>query len=141
MMSDERTSHAPIMVVISMVILVLAARLLYLVDQSLRDGEGMGLSGDGAIETIPILILLGLLIWMSTRSQLGSKLDTDSNDTQVIGIMLGMFLLGIYIGPGLTFSLDSELIGLAFLVVPILLIAAILLPGNTDPLVSIDEEE
>ena len=101
----------------------------------------MGLSGDGAIETIPILILLGLLIWMSTRSQLGSKLDTDSNDTQVIGIMLGMFLLGIYIGPGLTFSLDSELIGLAFLVVPILLIAAILLPGNTDPLVSIDEEE
>ena len=129
------------MVVISMVILVLAARLLYLVDQSLREGEGMGLSGDGAIETIPILILLGLLIWMSTRSQLGSKLDTDSNDTQVIGIMLGMFLLGIYIGPGLTFSLDSELIGLAFLVVPILLIAAILLPGNTDPLVSIDEEE
>jgi|TARA_B100001540_G_scaffold2833_1_gene2671 hypothetical protein len=140
-MSDERTSQTPIMVVISMVILVLAARLLYLVDQSLREGEGMGLSGDGAIETIPILILLGLLIWMSTRSQLGSKLDTDSNDTQVIGIMLGMFLLGIYIGPGLTFSLDSELIGLAFLVVPILLIAAILLPGNTDPLVSIDEEE
>ena len=140
-MSDERTSQTPIMVVISMVILVLAARLLYLVDQSLREGEGMGLSGDGAIETIPILILLGLLIWMSTRSQLGSKLDTDSNDTQVIGIMLGMFLLGIYIGPGLTFSLDSELIGLAFLVVPILRIAAILLPGNTDPLVSIDEEE
>ena len=140
-MSDERNSQTPIMVVISMVILVLAARLLYLVDQSLREGEGMGLSGDGAIETIPILILLGLLIWMSTRSQLGRKLDTDSNDTQVIGIMLGMFLLGIYIGPGLTFSLDSELIGLAFLVVPILLIAAILLPGNTDPLVSIDEEE
>ena len=140
-MSDERTSQTPIMVVISMVILVLATRLLYLVDQSLREGEGMGLSGDGAIETIPILILLGLLIWMSTRSQLGSKLDTDSNDTQVIGIMLGMFLLGIYIGPGLTFSLDSELIGLAFLVVPILLIAAILLPGNTDPLVPIDEEE
>ena len=140
-MSDERTSQTPIMVVISMVILVLAARLLYLVDQSLREGEGMGLSGDGAIETIPILILLGLLIWMSTRSQPGRKLDTDSNDTQVIGIMLGMFLLGIYIGPGLTFSLDSELIGLAFLVVPILLIAAILLPGNTDPLVSIDEEE
>ena len=140
-MSDERTSQTPIMVVISMVILVLAARLLYLVDQSLREGEGMGLSGDGAIETIPILILLGLLIWMSTRSQLGSKLDTDSNDTQVIGIMLGMFLLGIYIGPGLTFSLDSELIGLAFLVVPILLIVAILLPGNTDPLVTTHEEE
>ena len=140
-MSDERTSQTPIMVVISMVILVLAARLLYLVDQSLREGEGMGLSGDGAIETIPILILLGLLIWMSTRSQLGSKLDTDSNDTQVIGIMLGMFLLGIYIGPGLTFSLDSDLIGLVFLVVPILLIAAILLPGNTDPLVATDEEE
>ena len=140
-MSDERNSQTPIMVVISMVILVLAARLLYLVDQSLREGEGMGLSGDGAIETIPILILLGLLIWMSTRSQPGRKLDTDSNDTQVIGIMLGMFLLGIYIGPGLTFSLDSDLIGLAFLVVPILLIAAILLPGNTDPLVATDEEE
>ena len=140
-MSDEKASQTPAMVGISLVILVLAARLLYLVDQSLREGEGMGLSGDGAIETIPILILLGMLIWMASRSQRGSQLDTTSNDTQVIGIMLGMFLLGIYIGPGLTFSLDSELIGLAFLVVPILLIAAILLPGNTDSLVATDEEE
>ena len=140
-MSDEKTSQTPAMVGISLVILVLAARLLYLVDQSLREGEGMGLSGDGAIETIPILILLGMLIWMALRSQRGSQLDTNDNDTQVIGIMLGMFLLGIYIGPGLTFSLDSELIGLAFLVVPILLIAAILLPGNTDSLVATDEEE
>ena len=140
-MSDEKASQTPVMVGISLVILVLAARLLYLVDQSLREGEGMGLSGDGAIETIPILILLGLLIWMTSRSQSGSQLDTNGNDTQVIGIMLGMFLLGIYIGPGLTFSLDSELIGLAFLVVPILLIAAILLPGNTDSLVATDEEE
>ena len=140
-MSDEKASQTPVMVGISLVILVLAARLLYLVDQSLREGEGMGLSGDGAIETIPILILLGMLIWMALRSQRGSQLDTNGNDTQVIGIMLGMFLLGIYIGPGLTFSLDSELIGLAFLVVPILLIAAILLPGNTDSLVATDEEE
>ena len=140
-MSDEKTSQTPAMVGISLVILVLAARLLYLVDQSLREGEGMGLSGDGAIETIPILILLGMLIWMALRSQRGSQLDTNDNDTQVIGIMLGMFLLGIYIGPGLTFSLDSELIGLAFLVVPILLIAAILIPGNTDSLVVKDEEE
>ena len=140
-MSDEKASQAPVMVGISLVILVLAARLLYLVDQSLREGEGMGLSGDGAIETIPILILLGMLIWMASRSQRERQLDTNGNDTQVIGIMLGMFLLGIYIGPGLTFSLDSELIGLAFLVVPILLIAAILLPGNTDSLVATDEEE
>ena len=140
-MSDDKASQTPVMVGISLVILVLAARLLYLVDQSLREGEGMGLSGDGAIETIPILILLGLLIWMTSRSQRASQLDANGNDTQVIGIMLGMFLLGIYIGPGLTFSLDSELIGLAFLVVPILLIAAILLPGNTDSLVATDEEE
>ena len=140
-MSDEKASQTPVMVGISLVILVLAARLLYLVDQSLREGEGMGLSGDGAIETIPILILLGMLIWMASRSQRGSQPDTTSNDTQVIGIMLGMFLLGIYIGPGLTFSLDSELIGLAFLIVPILLIAAILLPGNTDSLVATYEEE
>ena len=140
-MSDEKVSQTPAMVGISLVILVLAARLLYLVDQSLREGEGMGLSGDGAIETIPILILLGMLIWMASRSQRERQLDTNGNDTQVIGIMLGMFLLGIYIGPGLTFSLDSELIGLAFLVVPILLIAAILLPGNTDSLVATDEEE
>lgn len=140
-MSNGRTSLAPIMVGISLVILVLAARLLYLVDQSLRDGEGMGLSGDGAIETIPILILLGLLIWMTSRTQPGSQLDTDGNDAQVVGIMLGMFLLGLYIGPGLTLSLESELIGMAFLVIPILLIGAILLPDNTDSLVSTDEEE
>ena len=118
-MSDEKASQTPVMVGISLVILVLAARLLYLVDQSLREGEGMGLSGEGAIETIPILILLGMLIWMASRSQRERQLDTNGNDTQVIGIMLGMFLLGIYIGPGLTFSLDSELIGLAFLVVPV----------------------
>ena len=140
-MSDEKASQTPVMVGISLVILVLAARLLYLVDQSLREGEGMGLSGEGAIETIPILVLLGLLIWMVARSGTNTKIDTGASDTQLIGIMLGMFLLGLYIGPGLSLSLESELIGMVFLVIPILLIGAILLPGDDDSLVSIHEEE
>ena len=140
-MSDEKASQTPAMVGISLVILVLAARLLYLVDQSLREGGGMGLSGEGAIETIPILVLLGLLIWMVARSGTNTKVDTGASDTQLIGIMLGMFLLGLYIGPGISLSLESELIGMVFLVIPILLIGAILLPGDDDSLVSIHEEE
>ena len=140
-MSDEKASQTPAMVGISLVILVLAARLLYLVDQSLREGEGMGLSGEGAIETIPILVLLGLLIWMVARSGTNTKIETGASDTQLIGIMLGMFLLGLYIGPGISLSLESELIGMVFLVIPILLIGAILLPGDDDSLVSIHEEE
>ena len=140
-MSDEKTSQTPVMVGISLVILVLAARLLYLVDQSLREGEGMGLSGEGAIETIPILVLLGLLIWMVARSGTNTKIETGASDTQLIGIMLGMFMLGLYIGPGISLSLESELIGMVFLVIPILLIGAILLPGDDDSLVSIQEEE
>ena len=140
-MNDEKASQTPAMVGISLVILVLAARLLYLVDQSLREGEGMGLSGEGAIETIPILVLLGLLIWMVARSGTNTKIDTGASDTQLIGIMLGMFLLGLYIGPGLSLSLESELIGMVFLVIPILLIGAILLPGDDDSLVTVQEEE
>ena len=140
-MSEENSNQATIMVGISLVILVLAVRLLYLVDRSLRDGEGMGLSGEGAIETIPILVLLGLLIWMVAKSRTNLKLETEGSDTQVIGIMLGMFLLGLYIGPGLTLSLESELIGMAFLVIPIILIGAILLPSDSDSLVTKHEEE
>ena len=140
-MSDEKASQTPVMVGISLVILVLAARLLYLVDQSLREGEGMGLSGEGAIETIPILVLLGLLIWMVARSGTNTKIETGASDTQLIGIMLGMFLLGLYIGPGISLSLESELIGMVFLVIPILLIGAILLPGDDDSLVTVQEEE
>ena len=140
-MSDEKASQTPAMVGISLVILVLAARLLYLVDQSLREGEGMGLSGEGAIETIPILVLLGLLIWMVARSGTNTKVDIGASDTQLIGIMLGMFLLGLYIGPGISLSLESELIGMVFLVIPILLIGAILLPGDDDSLVTVQEEE
>ena len=140
-MSDEKASQTPVMVGISLVILVLAARLLYLVDQSLREGEGMGLSGEGAIETIPILVLLGLLIWMVARSGTNTKVDIGASDTQLIGIMLGMFLLGLYIGPGISLSLESELIGMVFLVIPILLIGAILLPGDDDSLVTVQEEE
>ena len=140
-MSDEKASETPVMVGISLVILVLAARLLYLVDQSLREGEGMGLSGEGAIETIPILVLLGLLIWMVARSGTNTKIETGASDTQLIGIMLGMFLLGLYIGPGISLSLESELIGMVFLVIPILLIGAILLPGDDDSLVTVQEEE
>ena len=140
-MSDEKASQTPAMVGISLVILVLAARLLYLVDQSLREGEGMGLSGEGAIETIPILVLLGLLIWMVARSGTNTKIETGASDTQLIGIMLGMFLLGLYIGPGISLSLESELIGMVFLVIPILLIGAILLPGDDDSLVTVQEEE
>ena len=140
-MSEENSSQAAIMVGISLVILVLAARLLYLVDRSLRNGEGMGLSGEGAIETMPILVLLALLIWMVSRSRTSLHLDTGGSDAQVIGIMLGMFLLGLYIGPGLTLSLESELVGMAFLVIPILLIGAILLPSDNDSLVAKHEEE
>ena len=140
-MSEVNSSQATIMVGISLVSLVLAARLLYLVDRSLRNGEGMGLSGEGAIETIPILVLLALLIWMVSRSRTSLHLDTGGSDTQVIGIMLGMFLLGLYIGPGLTLSLESELVGMAFLVIPILLIGAILLPSDNDSLVAKHEEE
>ena len=140
-MSEENSNQATIMVGISLVILVLAVRLLYLVDRSLRDGEGMGLSGEGAIETIPILVLLGLLIWMVAKSRTNLQLETVGSDTQVIGIMLGMFLLGLYIGPGLTLSLESELIGMAFLVIPIILIGAILLPSDSDSLATKHEEE
>ena len=46
-MTDTNRSQTPLMVAISLVILVLASRLLYLVDRSLREGEGMGLSGEG----------------------------------------------------------------------------------------------
>ena len=138
-MTDTNRSQTPLMVAISLVILVLASRLLYLVDRSLREGEGMGLSGEGAIETIPILVLMALLIWMVNKTR-GEQLKTDSSDTQVIGVMIGMFLLGLYIGPGLSISLDSELIGMAFLLVPILLIIAILLPGRDDSLVLGEEE-
>ena len=140
-MSEENNNQSTIMVGISLVILVLAVRLLYLVDRSLRDGEGMGLSGEGAIETIPILVLLGLLIWMVAKSRTNLQLGTGGSDTQVIGIMLGMFLLGLYIGPGLTLSLESELIGMAFIVVPIILIGAILLPSDSDSLATKHEEE
>ena len=140
-MSEENNNQSTIMVGISLVILVLAVRLLYLVDRSLRDGEGMGLSGEGAIETIPILVLLGLLIWMVAKSRTNLQLGMGGSDTQVIGIMLGMFLLGLYIGPGLTLSLESELIGMAFIVVPIVLIGAILLPSDNDSLVTKHEEE
>ena len=86
-------------------------------------------------------MLLGLLIWMVARSGTNTKIDTGASDTQLIGIMLGMFLLGLYIGPGISLSLESELIGMVFLVIPILLIGAILLPGDDDSLVTVQEEE
>ena len=75
-MTDTNRSQTPLMVAISLVILVLASRLLYLVDRSLREGEGMGLSGEGAIETIPILVLMALLIWMVNKTRRGEQLKT-----------------------------------------------------------------
>jgi len=140
-MSEENRTQRPLIVGTSLVILVLAARLLYLVDSSLREGQGIGLTGEGAIETVPILLLLALLIWMLARSKDEAPFDTGRGDAQVIGIMLGMFLIGLYIGPGLSISLDSELVGLIFLAIPILLIAAILLPGTDDSIVIKQEEE
>ena len=140
-MTEEHPTKRPLMVGISLAILVLMARLLYLVDSSLKNGEGMGLSGEGAIETIPILVLLALLIWIVTRSEDDDPTHPKDGDKQVIGIMVGMFLVGLYIGPDLNISLDSDMFGLAFLVIPAILIAAILLPDNSDSLVSEQEEE
>ena len=84
---------------------------------------------------------LALLIWIVTRSEDDGPSHPKDGDKQVIGIMVGMFLVGLYIGPDLNISLDSDLFGLAFLVIPAILIAPILLPDNSDSLVSEQEEE
>ena len=69
-------------------------------------------------------MLLALLIWIVTRSEDDGPSHPKDGDKQVIGIMVGMFLVEPLHRTDLNISLDSDLFGLAFLVIPAILIAA-----------------
>ena len=95
------------LVALALMIVVLAARLLYLVDASLRAGEGYGLTGDGAIQTVPLLVLLVALLWLVTGVFRDSPLNLEVADKQTVAIMALMFVIGFYLGPNI--SIPTEL--------------------------------
>jgi hypothetical protein len=115
------------LVALALMIVVLAARLLYLVDASLRAGEGYGLTGDGAIQTVPLLVLLVVLLWLVTGVFRDSPLNLEVADKQTVAIMALMFVIGFYLGPNISIPNEisnSNIVGILIVIVPILLIGA-----------------
>jgi hypothetical protein len=133
------------LVTLALMIVVLSARMLYLVDASLRAGEGYGLTGDGAIQTVPLLLLLVVLLWLVTGIFRDSPLNLEVADKQTIAIMALMFVIGFYIGPGITIPTElsnSNIVGILMVIVPILLIGAMFFSmKDTEQSIDIAEEE
>ena len=133
------------LVALALMIVVLAARLLYLVDASLRAGEGYGLTGDGAIQTVHLLVLLVILLWLVTGIFRDSPLNLEVADKQTVAIMGMMFVIGFYIGPSITIPTElsnSNIIGILMFMVPLLLIGAMFYSiRDTQPPIDISEEE
>ncbi len=123
------------LVALALMIVVLAARLLYLVDASLRAGEGYGLTGDGAIQTVPLLVLLVALLWLVTGVFRDSPLNLEVADKQTVAIMALMFVIGFYLGPNISIPTElsnSNIVGILIVIVPILLIGAMFFSMRDD---------
>jgi|TARA_B100001250_G_scaffold413626_1_gene448383 membrane protease YdiL (CAAX protease family) len=126
-MEMKAEKRMTVLVALALMIVVLAARLLYLVDASLRAGEGYGLTGDGAIQTVPLLVLLVVLLWLVTGIFRDSPLNLGVADKQTIGVMSLMFVIGFYIGPSISIPTEfseSNMVGIIIIVIPILFISA-----------------
>ena len=124
-----------VLVALALMIVVLAARLLYLVDASLRAGEGYGLTGDGAIQTVPLLVLLVVLLWLVTGVFRDSPLNLEVADKQTVAIMALMFVIGFYLGPNISIPNEisnSNIVGILIVIVPILLIGAMFFSMRDD---------
>lgn len=141
--NDEK--RMKIILLLSFMIAALAARLLFLVDNSLREGDGYGLAGDGAIQTIPILIILALMLWLIAGFLRGKKINFDTNNRNTIVIMIFMFITGFYLSPSTDFSSrfsNSNTLGLIIIIVPVIIIVAMLMSvyGEPDSLLLSEEE-
>ena len=119
----------PLIIGIAVVILAISLRNLISMENSLEEGRGP--QGEILLMTIPMMALVvSLMLMMANKSGAGTKPLRDN--LPIVALMLAMFIIGMLIEPMIPRPEGTlgNALGAAFLVVPILLIAVMILPSG-----------
>tara|TARA_B100001250_G_C19630570_1_gene713567 strand:+ start:93 stop:482 length:390 start_codon:yes stop_codon:yes gene_type:complete len=114
--------------ILAVAILAISLRVLMSMETSLEEGRGM--QGGNPFATLSLMVLIvALILLMSTQIRSGTSQFTTDN-MRIAALMAAMFITGMLIEPAIPRPGGSPdgFFGAIFILIPVLLIAAMLLP-------------
>ena len=114
--------------VLAVAILAISLHVLMSMEASLEEGRGPQGGNPFAILSLMFLIVALILLMLTKTRSVTGKFTTDN--TRIVALMAAMFIIGILIEPAIPRPGDSPggFFGAIFILIPVLLIAAMLVP-------------
>lgn len=123
--SDRRMA---IIAALAVVILAISLRTLMSMETSLEEGRGP--QGGTLIATLPMMVLMAALILLMLTQIRSGAIELTADHLRIAALMAATFVIGMLIEPAIPRPEGSpaDALGAIFILIPILLIAAMLLP-------------
>ncbi len=123
--SDRRMA---IIAALAVVILAISIRVLLSMETSLEEGRGP--RGGIMAATLPMMVLIAALILLMLTQIRSGAIELTTDHLRIATLMAAMFVLGMLIEPAIPRpeGTPGDSYGAIFILIPVLLIAAMLLP-------------
>ena len=123
--SDRRLA---IIVVLALLILAISLRILMSMETSLEEGSGP--RGGIMAAALPMMVLIAALILLMLSQIRSGAIKLTADYLRIAALMAATFVIGMLIEPAIPRPEGSpaDALGAIFILIPILLIAAMLLP-------------
>ena len=129
-MTRGKDSDGRMAMIAALAVAILAISLYVLISMEASLEEGRGPQGGNPFAILSLMFLIVVLILlMLTKTRIGTgKLTTDN--TRIAALMAAMFIIGMLIEPSIPRPGGSSegFFGAIFILIPVLLIAAMLVP-------------
>jgi len=129
-MSQGKTSDVRMTMIAFLAVAILAISLYVLISMEASLEEGRGPQGGNPFTILSLMFLIvALIILTLTQVRSGTGLFTTSN-MRIAALMASMFIVGMLIEPSIPRpgASPGDFIGAIFILIPVLLIAAMLVP-------------
>ncbi len=123
--SDRRLA---IIVVLALLILAISLRILMSMETSLEEGSGP--RGGIMAAALPMMVLIAALILLLLTQIRSGPIELTTDHLRISALMAAMFVIGMLIEPAIPRpeATPRDAFGAIFMLIPIMLIAAMLLP-------------
>ena len=139
-MSPDNNSNRRMVIIAALAIVILAISLRALMSMETSLEEGRGPQGGILLATLPMMVLMTVLVLLMLTQIRSGPIELTTDHLRIAALMAAMFVIGMLIEPAIPRPEGSpgDAFGAIFILIPILLIAAMLIPMISN---RSDEEE